>query len=96
MSCILPPACLFCLHFHHDEEQWEAQGDCAAYQEIPDEIFGDGLPHDTPLPGDNGICFEVDPELAQSLAEVNELRLQMGRPPFGAAAVDRLPKGEED
>ncbi|CCQ74360.1 hypothetical protein [Magnetospira sp. QH-2] len=77
---------MFCRHFNHDDEAWEAEGDCKAYAEIPDEIFSDGHPHNEPLPGDRGVQFEIDPDLAGELVQVNELRLEMGEPPFGAAA----------
>ena len=85
MPCLLPPACIFCAHYHLDDEAWEKDGDCAAFDEIPADIMLNGAPHDAPRPGDGGIFFTPteDPELRESLIEVNQLRAGMGKPPFG-------------
>ena len=58
------PMCYRCAHFRgYDGEQiGPGRPTCAAFpDEIPDEIFVDGLLHDKPYPGDHGIQFTPRP-----------------------------------
>jgi hypothetical protein len=73
--CFIPPDCLFCRHYYRDGP---AEGpDCAAFDEIPDPVFRGELGHLDPLPGDRGLRFELDPELADEYAEVAALRAEI-------------------
>ena len=57
-SLIAPNLCIFCTHLHRDVEinVWE----CDAYpMDIPLAIRMNERDHRQPLPGDNGIQFEV-------------------------------------
>lgn len=70
--CLLPPNCFFCEHYHHPDDHGE--GDCDAFTEIPDDIFVGGHEHRSPVEGDRGIRFELDPMMAEEFSEVEELR----------------------
>jgi hypothetical protein len=78
--CFLPPVCLFCAHYHEDAGIDE--DDCAAFEEIPDEIFRGDLDHTTPFPGDRGLRFRLNEELREELEEINQLRREMGLRPY--------------
>jgi hypothetical protein len=84
MSCLLPPACVFCRHFHYPPpgERLEALPSCAAFQEIPEPIFLGQVDHAEPYPGDVGIRFELIPAERENLLEINEMRVQMGMIPY--------------
>jgi len=73
--CLLPPNCLFCKHFHQDARQDEA--DCDAFKEIPDVILTGGHQHSTPIEGDRGIRFKLEPAIAEEFFEVQELRRRL-------------------
>jgi hypothetical protein len=77
--CILPPMCVFCVHYNQDAGIDDP--DCSAFAEIPDAIFvGDFDPHRA-FAGDGGVRFELVAEMAEDYAEVmavrNELREAM-------------------
>lgn len=51
-----PPSCEVCLHL-------KGGFTCDAFREgIPLTILSGEVPHDRPVPGDNGIQYEADPE----------------------------------
>ncbi len=74
MSCFLPPACLFCIHYHADASGGGVS--CTAFDEIPDAIFRGEIFHALPFPGDRNIRFELNQELAEEFAEINETEVQ--------------------
>ena len=55
MTHVLRPACEKCRHFT------EAGRICAAFEDIPLEIWFNQRLHDKPFRGDGGIRFEHDP-----------------------------------
>lgn len=73
--CLLPPNCLFCIHYHQDAE--EDDWDCDAFNEIPDEIFIGGHQHLTAVANDQGIRFELDPDYQEEYDDVMDLRRQI-------------------
>ncbi len=78
MSCFLPPACLFCIHYHTDG----AGVSCDAFDEIPDAIFHGGLTHSRRFPGDKGLLFQLSHEDIDGFREINLLREKMGLTPY--------------
>ena len=82
--CLLPPPCLFCRHYN--DEAGIDEPDCSAFDEIPDEIFRGRCDHFEHYPGDGGVRFDLNPEMAEEFEEVNELRSEMELAPFRAAA----------
>lgn len=73
--CLLPPNCLFCAHYHNNEDL--DAPDCDAFAEIPEAIFMGGNEHLTPVSGDHGVLFSLDPEMAEEFSEVQDLRSQI-------------------
>jgi hypothetical protein len=55
--------CLSCKHWQYDFR-------CAAFDEIPDEIFLGQVSHDKPYPGDRGIQYEPDPQSAENKRKI--------------------------
>ena len=55
---VFAPSCMTCVHYHR-------QGlplTCDAFPErIPDLIWIKGDPHTSPVPGDHGIVYKLDP-----------------------------------
>lgn len=81
MSCLLPPPCLFCAHYHHSDAHDDALS-CAAFEQIPDEIFCADILHSVGYPGDKGIQFELNQDLLDEFIEINNLRIDMGLEPY--------------
>jgi hypothetical protein len=73
--CILPPMCLFCVHYNQDAEMGEP--DCRAFAEIPDAIFMGEFDHRQPYPGDRGVRFLLAPDMAEDYAEVMAVRHEL-------------------
>ena len=84
MSCLLPPVCAFCLHFNADIEQHTTQ-ECRAFAEIPEAVMLGECDHSEPLANDQGLQFQLNPDLAEEFAEVNALRELMDLPRFKAS-----------
>jgi hypothetical protein len=62
MATGTPRACDSCIHIREVQSPL-SRGMCDAYPEgIPSQIWRGALDHATPLPGDNGIVWELDPE----------------------------------
>ena len=78
MSCLLPPLCLFCRHFHHSDAA-DVPLSCKAFEEIPDEIFLRHFLHTREFPGDNGVVFELNPEMRSEFDEISELKALVRR-----------------
>lgn len=51
--------CLNCKHFNSEVFRKEDRHTCAAFQQIPWEIWDGENDHTQPFPGDNGIQFEL-------------------------------------
>ncbi len=81
MTCLLPPMCIFCRHFHHDNAA-DSGLSCDAYEDIPDEIFSGEVLHHSHYKGDGGIVFILHDELREEFYEVNELREKMNMTTF--------------
>lgn len=50
---VYSPVCTFCRHLDMDGERT-----CAAFDEIPEEIWRGDHDHRAPYPGDGGVQFE--------------------------------------
>jgi hypothetical protein len=71
------PICLSCKHFQRDdiESRSEGTGRCAAYPEkIPVKFYSSEADHFDPVDGDNGIQFEMDPDMKDVSEEFIQLR----------------------
>ena len=79
MSCLIPPACVFCHHYHQERnEQTDKVPSCNAFSSIPDEIFMGHVDHSQTFPGDNGIRFRLLEAEKQAFLELNEIRRELG------------------
>jgi len=96
MSCIVPSACVFCLHYHHvRNDQCMELPSCDAFNAIPDEIFMGWFDHSEPFPGDNGVRFSLIETERQDFLELNAVRGELGLlmyriPAAGNTACPRL------
>ena len=89
MSCLLPPLCLFCTHYHHSESSSQYLS-CAAFNQIPDEIFNGRVSHTVAYPGDSGITFQLNQTMQTEFDEINELRQQMNLQPYPVSSDNLL------
>lgn len=78
MSCILPPACVFCQHFLENDPERE----CRAFVEIPAAIMDGNCDHIDPYPGDGGYRFRLIPTERETFIELNEIRREFKLPEF--------------
>ena len=79
MSCIIPSACVFCRHYHHERnEQCTELPSCDAFEAIPEEIFMGQVDHSEPFPGDHGVHFCLIETERQDFIELNEVRGELG------------------
>jgi hypothetical protein len=79
MSCLIPPACVFCQHYHEERnEQTDEIPSCNAFAAIPEEIFMGTFDHATAFPGDSGIRFSLVEDERPSFLELNEVRRELG------------------
>ncbi len=91
MSCLIPPACVFCRHYHAARNQRsEALPSCNAFLAIPDEIFLGRFDHTQPFPGDGGVRFSLVESDRLDFLELNAVRRELGlltyrEPPEGQA-----------
>lgn len=79
MSCLIPPACVFCEHYHRERnEQTDELPSCDAFAAIPDAIFMGEHDHSAGFPGDQGIRFKLNPSEKQDFVELNDIRRELG------------------
>jgi hypothetical protein len=79
MSCLIPPACVFCAHYHEDRNELKDElPSCNAFAEIPEEIFMGSFDHAEEFPGDRGIRFRLVETERQSFIELNAVRRELG------------------
>lgn len=79
MSCMIPPACVFCEHYHHERnEQTDRLPSCNAFSAIPEEIILDSYDHSRAYPGDRGVRFSVDERYRTDFVELNGIRQEFG------------------
>lgn len=79
MSCFIPSACAFCLHYHQERnEQAGGLPSCDAFPVIPDDIFGGRFDHNEEFPGDSGIRFSLVEAERQAFSALNEVRREHG------------------
>lgn len=87
MSCLLPCMCIFCVHYNRD---WrEGERECAAFHEIPEDIFEGRFDHSRPYPGDHGFRFMVSTDYTTDFLEVNALRASFGLEPYAVTSTAR-------
>jgi hypothetical protein len=91
MSCLIPPACVFCHHYHHERnEQTTELPSCDAFSAIPEEIFMGRFDHSDPFPGDNGVRFLLIAAERENFLELNAAREELG---LMCYRVDSVGKG---
>jgi hypothetical protein len=80
MLCLIPPACVFCSHYHRaDARGGDAMPSCAAFpEEIPEAIFQGQHDHGQAYAGDRDLRFALIEAERQDFNELNELRAEMG------------------
>jgi hypothetical protein len=79
MSCMIPSACVFCLHYHHERnDQCTELPGCDSFAAIPDEIFMGRFDHCEVFPGDNGVRFSLIEAERQDFLELNAVRGELG------------------
>lgn len=84
MSCLIPPACVFCTHYHEQRNELSDEiPSCNAFAEIPEEIFWGTFDHAEPFPGDRGIRFRLVEAERRSFLELNEVRRELGLLEYG-------------
>jgi hypothetical protein len=97
MSCIIPPACVFCHHYHRERNDECADlPSCDAFAAIPEEIFMGRFDHSDAFSGDNGVRFSLIETEREDFLELNAVRRELGLmiyrivPPCNAA-IPQLP-----
>lgn len=78
MSCILPPVCVFCVHFLENDPERE----CRAFVEIPGVIIEGKCDHVDPYPDDGGYRFQLIASELATFHELNAVRQEFDLPPF--------------
>jgi len=79
MSCLVPPACVFCHQYHRERnEHTDELPSCNAFSAIPDDIFMGLVDHAEPYPGDNGVRFGLLEADKEAFLELNEVRRELG------------------
>jgi hypothetical protein len=79
MSCIIPSACVFCRHYHHERnDQCTELPSCDAFFAIPEEIFMGRFDHRDAFPGDNGVRFSLNETEREDFLELNAVRGELG------------------
>lgn len=79
MSWMIPPACVFCEHFHSERnEHTDDLPSCDAFKAIPEEIFFGEHDHSLAYPGDGGVRFSVNDHFHHDFLDVNNLRRKLG------------------
>jgi hypothetical protein len=79
MSCLIPPACVFCRHYHHERNDCSAGlPSCDAFDAIPEEIFMGRFDHSNAYPGDNGVRFTLIEADRDDFLELNVARGELG------------------
>ncbi len=79
MSCLIPPACVFCCHYHAARnERSDGLPSCDAFAAIPDEIFLGRFDHGQPFPGDGGVRFSLIELDRLDFLELNAVRRELG------------------
>jgi len=88
MSCLIPPACVFCRHYHHEhnDRSTEIPG-CDAFEAIPEEIFMGRFDHSDAFPGDNGVQFSLIAAERDDFLELNAVREELGLMTYRIAPV---------
>lgn len=77
MSCLLPPQCVFCIHYLGDDDSQDR--DCHAFKEIPDSIIEGRYDHSQPYLGDNNILFQLDETQREDYEEIQDLKKQLAK-----------------
>jgi hypothetical protein len=84
MSFWIPPACVFCTHYHDERNERSPElPSCNAFAEIPEEIFTGTFDHAEAFPGDRGIRFRLVEAERQSFLDLNEVRRELGLLAYG-------------
>ena len=84
MSCLIPPACVFCAHYHGERNELSDElPSCNAFAEIPEEIFRGTFDHAGAYPGDGGIRFRLVEAERRPFLELNEVRRELGLLEYG-------------
>jgi hypothetical protein len=79
MSCLIPPACVFCRHYHHERNERSAGlPSCDAFEAIPEEIFMGRFDHSNAFPGDHGVRFTLIEAERDDFLELNAVRGELG------------------
>jgi hypothetical protein len=96
MSCLIPPACVFCTHYHAARnEHSDALPSCNAFAAIPDEIFMGRFDHSAAFPGDRGLRFSLIESDRLAFQDLNAVRRELGllaypEPPVGQAGAGAM------
>ena len=88
MVCLIPPACVFCRHYHHERNDRSTEiPSCDAFEAIPDEIFMGRFDHGDAFPGDNGVHFSLIEAERDNFVELNAIREELGLMTYRIASV---------
>jgi len=72
MSCLLPPACSFCLHYRGDDDTTDRE--CLGFKEIPDDIIKGFHDHKESFEGDNGFQFSLNEAFKDDFENVQHMK----------------------
>jgi len=79
MICLIPPACVFCRHYHHERNDLSTEiPSCDAFESIPEEIFMGRFDHSEAFPGDNGVLFSLIAAERENFLDLNAVRKELG------------------
>jgi hypothetical protein len=88
MSCLIPPACVFCRHYHYERNDQSTEiPSCDAFDAIPEEIFMGRFDHSEAFPGDKGVQFRLIEAERDNFLELNAVREELGLMTYRVAPV---------
>lgn len=94
MSCLIPPACVFCRHYHAARnERSDALPSCDAFAAIPEEIFMGQFDHGEAFPADGGLRFSLVEADRQDFLDLNAVRRELGLLVYGEPQEGKAAEG---